>query len=307
MTLRRPSLIAAALALLSCLGCSAASPEASSAARWGASITAGGQGDFVFDSYEPLAERPVRVYYQAPPDSNDLDAAEVVVVIPGTGRNAEDYREEWAGLAREQQALLLVPEFSEDEFPGSAAYNVGNVVDEDGDPVDEREWTFQVVEALFRHVVDDLDLTTEQYALFGHSAGAQFVHRMVMLMPEASIRVAVAANAGWYTMPDDDVPFPYGLEDGPGDVRLARAFRVPLVVLLGGDDIDPDADNLRQDAGASAQGENRLTRGLTFFAAARDAAEDGDEAFEWGLTVVPGVGHESDAMAQAAGSTIFPD
>lgn len=298
------ALVGLALGALASAGCGAADVE-QTAGQWGESVSSR-EGSFVFDDYEPLADSPVRVYYQAPAEQ-ELADAQILVVMPGVGRNAKEYRQEWADIARVEDALLLVPQFDEDEFPGAAAYNVGNVFD-DGELIEPEQWTFPIVQALFEHVVDDIDSSAQDYALFGHSAGAQFVHRMVMLVPDSDIRVAVAANAGWYTLPDDDIPFPYGLAEAPVDEeQLEDAFDIPLVVLLGGDDIDPDDDNLRQDEGAAAQGEHRLERGLTFYAAARETAESIDSDFEWGLRVIPGVAHDSDDMAEAAAQLVFPD
>ena len=51
--------------------------------------------------------------------------------------------------------------------------------------------------------------TRRGYALYGHSAGGQFVHRYVAFADAPRMESAVAANSGWYTMPDDGA-FPYG-------------------------------------------------------------------------------------------------
>ena len=56
--------------------------------------------------------------------------------------------------------------------------------------------------------------------MFGHSAGAQFVHRFVMFAPGPNLRTAISANAGWYTTLEENVAFPYGLKDAPVDVDV---------------------------------------------------------------------------------------
>lgn len=262
-----------------------------------------GRGAFTFDGYAPLSDRPVRVYYDAP---EDPASAEVLIVMHGLGRDGEAYRADWEPLVQGRNVLVLVPEFSDELYPASSSYNVGNVVDTDGDPLPQELWSFNVVEALFDHVVRDVGSKEDDYALFGHSAGAQFVHRFVEFMPEHRARVAVAANAGWYTMPDDSKPFPYGLDDAPvQQADLGPAFASNLVVLLGADDIDPDDRSLRRNSQTDEQGRHRLERGFSFYRIARKTAEEESLPFRWRLQVVPGVAHTHRAAAAAAAPLVL--
>lgn len=258
-----------------------------------------GRGVFTFDGYEPLEDRPVRIFYEAPP--GDLDTAQILVVIPGHGRDAESYRDDWHRYVDDEHVVVLVPEFSEDDYPGVSSYNLGNLVDEDGHWTPTDEWSFRLVDAMFSFVADQLSSSQRTYALFGHSAGGQFVHRMIEFMPDNHVGRAVAANAGWYTMPQDDVDFPYGLAGSPVDEKsLGPAFAQHLTVLLGADDIDPHASNLRRDDEADRQGETRLARGLAYYAAARATATERSLRFRWRLSVVPGLAHSHTDMAEAA-------
>jgi alpha-beta hydrolase superfamily lysophospholipase len=302
----RPAVLLMALLVLApALAACASWPDGSSEQRFGSDITGPGEGTFTFAGYPPLAERPVRVWYLAPDD--EPQKADVLVVIPGVNRNAEQYRQDWVEEARERHLLVLVPELSDDDFPGASAYNLGNVVDEDGDVNDSAEWTFQLVEALFDHVVDDLAVEASTYALFGHSAGAQFVHRFVQFMPKHRARVAVAANAGWYTMLDDSEDFPYGLAGSPAEEdEMAPALASNLVILLGADDNDANDENLRRNDDVDEQGKTRLDRGLTFYRQARAVAADQEVPFAWQLTVIPGIGHSHSGMAKAAVPLVFP-
>jgi hypothetical protein len=272
--------------------------------EYGKAITGPGEGAFTFTAYEPLADHPVKVRYVAP--AHDVAHAQVVIIIPGTGRDARAYRDDWAGEVKDKNVLLLVPEFSEEEFPGVSSYNLGNMVDEDGHLVPAAQWSFQLVEAIFDYAVHDVGSDARTYALFGHSAGAQFVHRFIEFMPHNRARVAVAANAGWYTMPNDSVPFPYGLKASPSsENRLREALRSNFVVLLGADDIDTSATNLRTDAQANAQGPDRLDRGMAFYRRSRDVAEKHSFLFRWRLMVVPGVAHSHTDMAKVAAPLIL--
>ena len=81
--------------------------------------------------------------------------------------------------------------------------------------------------------------TRQRYGLFGHSAGGQFVHRMVSFGFRDRVAVAVSANAGTYAMPDLSTPWPFGL--GQTDVRT-DALRVllgfPVTVMAGSADVE---------------------------------------------------------------------
>ncbi|WP_392544405.1 hypothetical protein [Oryzobacter telluris] len=246
---------------------------------------------------------PIRVFGVT--GAGDLTTAAVVVVMHGTERNASDYRDAWVPLVQRRPMIVVVPEFPDDDFPGAAGYNLGGVVDADGDPVPRERWTFAAIEPIVAQVRHQVGNTGRTFALFGHSAGAQFVHRYLEFMPQAPVSTTVAANAGWYTMPDESADFPYGLDALPTpSVDLRALFGRDLVVLLGSDDVE--TENLRRDRGANAQGSTRYQRGLSFFARGRAAAEEDALDFRWRLVVVPGVAHDHVAMSAAAVELIAP-
>lgn len=260
------------------------------------------KGDFAFAGSGPLAAQPIRVWYQAPADPS---SAQILMVMTGAHRDGEAYREDWLPLLENRNTLLLVLEFSKDEYPGVSSYNQGNILDEHGTINPQEAWTFNMVEALFKAVVQDTKSGAVDYALFGHSAGGQFVHRFMEFSPDSHVRVAVAANAGWYTMPDQDIEFPYGLKNSPlSSKEMREAFARPLVIMLGADDVDPKDALLQRDRNTDAQGDNRLTRGLNFYQAARDAAGESGK-FNWSLVVVPGVAHDHRRMAAAAAELLL--
>ncbi len=101
-----------------------------------------------------------------------------------------------------------------------------------GEP-DRTKWLYQTIERLYDHLVTTKRAEAGGYILFGHSAGAQFVHRMVLALPEARFRLAVIGNAGFYTLPTDAGPaggfqFPYSLEGTPiTEAERAKALQRP--------------------------------------------------------------------------------
>lgn len=274
-----------------------APPSAAAPARH-ASIAPATTGSFVFDGYAPLRDRPLRVWYWAPADLAD---AKVLFVMHGQSRAAESYRDSWVDEARDAHALLVVPEFSDALYPGSDAYNLGNVATES-----PSRWSYSMLEPLFDYIRADTGTRSESYLLYGHSAGAQFVHRFLLLVPDNRVERAVVANAGWYTAPETEIDFPYGLRGSPvRPAALSHALAMRLTVLLGENDTDPNAPDLRHTAAADRQGLDRFTRGLFFFAAGRSTAAALGAPFGWSLQTVPGVAHSNGGMAPFAARELF--
>ena len=73
----------------------------------------------------------------------------------------------------------------------------------------------QALIALIERVFDDAGRDPGPVHLFGFSGGAQLAHRFAMLHPHLTAAVYAMA-AGWYLLPDESIPYPYGLGDlGP--------------------------------------------------------------------------------------------
>lgn len=124
---------------------------------------------------------------------------------------------------------------------------------------------------------------------------------MVLASPSLRADRVVAANAGWYTLPDLGTPWPFGLGDLELDeATLRRAFARPLDVLLGSEDTDPRHRTLNRSPEVSKQGPHRFARGVNFFTQARAAASRLGTPFAWRLAQVGGVGHDSERMAPEA-------
>lgn len=233
--------------------------------------------------------------------------APVIIVQHGVGRNGEEYCRDWMPLAERKKFLLVVPEFSNTEFPGEESYNYGNTVDAAGRARPREAWSFSMIEPIFDEACRRTGNRSRTYALYGHSAGAQFVHRFLYFVPQARVSRAVAANAGWYTLPDHTVAFPYGLKGTPVSAAdLRGALARPLTILLGERDIDPQAKSLRQTPGAVAQGPNRFTRGQYFFKYAQSVATAQRFDLGWSLATVPDIDHSNSGMAPCALPHLLP-
>ncbi len=265
-----------------------------------------GTGHFAFSGSLGALERPLTVHYHRP-ESVDVDSP-ILFVMHGNGRNATGYRDVWIPLAEEYGFLLIVPEFSADQYSSSRTYHQGNIRAASGAAIDSTYWSFTTVEAIFDEVRERTGSNRTLYNIYGHSAGSQFVHRMLQLMPGARVAEAVAANAGWYTLPDDEVDWPYGLgglsSQVTADVRLTNALGRKMTVLLGELDIDTEDSDLRTTPEAMEQGPHRFARGQYFYEYARRVTEDRGVPFNWSIQTVPGVAHSNGLMAPAAAAAM---
>lgn len=240
---------------------------------------------------------PTLNVYGVEPQSADTDAP-VIFVMHGVRRNADTYRDNWIALAEEYGLRVYAPEFDQVRFPGAELYNLGGV-GQDGPRA------FDAIDPLYKFIVEHRQSDTDGYVIFGHSAGAQFVHRFTCFGDTTHLKYAIAANAGWYTMPDDSFSWPYGLAQAPEtSCSLQEWFSKPLFVLLGDQDIDPQDQFLRRTPEAMDQGPHRMARGENFMQAGRALAAESNLSFAWHQTVVAGVGHDNAGMAKAAASII---
>ena len=257
------------------------------------------------DSFDLVqAGRHVTVWFFVPPEATPQTP--VVIVMHGVRRDGERYLEDWIPHARAKRFLLVVPEFSRKEFPGAEGYVYGNTVDQAGHALPREQWSFSVIEPVFDAVRARLGNKTERYRLYGHSAGAQFAQRFIYFVPKARVECVVAANAGWYMLPEFARRFPYGLKNTPVTrADLRHALALPLTVLLGTADTDPKAKALRHTMESDAQGIFRLARGNFFFAHAKTAAREMKTTFGWRLAFARGIGHSDSRIAPFAVKELF--
>ena len=256
-------------------------------------ITRRTSGSFLFT--DPESSHSITVWYCR---ASSLTAnTRIVFVMHGseskTARQACDIASSEVDVLN---AIVLAPEFSERTYPQDA-YTFGNMFDPGGKPLPKSQWTLTTVERLFDAVRRDLALTATVYDIVGFSGGGQFVHRLVLFLPEARFRRAVAASAGRYAFPSWAHRFPYGLDGSRVDRNgLTKAFSRDFVLVLG----DRDTDDRTREAEAKQQGANRFARGLRFFAIATEEAATLGVGLQWQLQIVHGVDHAPVPMVRTA-------
>ncbi|MEL7492016.1 MAG: heavy metal-binding domain-containing protein [Pseudomonadota bacterium] len=282
-------------------------------------------GSFDISGGAGRAEHLIKVHYYLPgaysPDTR------ILLVVPGAGRNSFEYRNEWLGVARRENTLVAAMGYP-DEHYDFAAYHMGGVIKnlelrnpdtatpgviriDDGDLTfdtnpNPEEWLFNDFDRVFGYLKKATGLPAPHYDIFGHSAGGQILHRMALFYPASRARKILAANAGWYTLPNLNAPLPSGLLGSPITKNdLVRSFASNLTILLGeNDNSDRAGGTLLHTPTIDRQGLDRLSRGRNFYELSHRQADALGADFRWALSTVPNVGHDFREMSKAAAGLV---
>jgi poly(3-hydroxybutyrate) depolymerase len=262
-----------------------------------------GKGSFVLKN----DGEPIEVFFYKPAA---YSGGPLVIVVHGSDRNAQEYRDYAIPIAQRFNVLVVAPLFDAVRFTDDR-YKYGGGILKDGHARPREQWTFNVIHRLAAEVRRRESAPELPFHVIGHSGGAQFAARMAMYLP-GDARGFVAANAGSYTFPTRDLEFPYGLGGLPpelsNDETIRRYLAAPLTLFLGtGDVLQREEDGFDFRPGAMAQGPFRLARGRNFFATMRDLAAERGWDFNWRLVETPDIAHSGSQMfaAPEIGEAIF--
>ncbi|HET9448813.1 MAG TPA: heavy metal-binding domain-containing protein [Steroidobacteraceae bacterium] len=275
-------------------------------------------------------ERKIGVHYYKP---RAFDArSRFLLVVPGAGRNGDAYRDAWIETAEQANVLVAALSYPQADYD-FAAYHLGGVVKDleirnlprgaNGAPADvihvrdedisfnlnprRDEWLFNDFDRIFGLLTAATGSKQTAYDMFGHSAGAQILHRLVLFAPGSRADRIAAANSGFYTLADLDRSLPAGLKGT--DVTqesLTRSFASKLMLLVGEKDDGDEAGGIQIHTPLiDQQGIGRLARGKYFFRTADEQAQKLQAPFRWSLDVVPDVGHDFRAMSRAAARKLY--
>lgn len=215
-------------------------------------------------------------------------AAPPLLVLHGISRNADALVRLFTPAAQQSGRTVIVPHFSERAWPSFQRPSRAARPD-------------QALLALLDATGAALPDCKGRVDIFGHSGGAQLAHRFAMLYPHRVAALHLAA-AGWYCLPDETMPYPYGL--APGRDRFSAVWarrcvmglrdflRLPACVYVGSGDIDRDPA-LRQNRALDArQGPNRAVRARTYVTALNAAAVRHGLAPRARFIELPGCDHD---------------
>ncbi|MEB8328795.1 hypothetical protein OO009_05455 [Flavobacteriaceae bacterium KMM 6897] len=260
-------------------------------------------------------EKTIVVHYYKP--KNLTSESPVIYVVPGAGRNGDDYRDAWIEKSKRYNVLVLSPEYSEKNYPEFWNYNLAGMykdvkINKERTAVlsfkissNPEEWIFNDFDRVFENVKQSLNLKTNTYDMFGHSAGGQVLHRFSIFNPNNKANRILASNSGWYTLPTDSDKFPYGLA---GTIQSAKKIEYSsnLILFLGEKDNENEKrGSLRRSTEADKQGLGRLSRGVYFYNTSKDIVSEFNREFNWKLEIIPNIGHDQKKMSEAAADYLY--
>ena len=228
------------------------------------------------------------------PDSYDEEGIQtypLAVIVHGTNRTAQEYRDAFVDFAEANQCMVLAP-----LFPAG--------IIEPGELSSYKFIAFHDIRfdhlllAMVDEVADLYRVEAERFLLHGFSGGGHFAHRFFYLHPERLRGVSIGAP-GLVTLLDPERDWWVGVRDledvfGKG-LNLAAMREVPVQTVIGGEDSDTWEITVEPGGrywmpGANDAGRTRLDR-LASLKASFELA---------GIAVrhdiVPGVGHNGYAV-----------
>ncbi len=269
----------------------------------------------------------ITIHYYKP--INMTSKSRILLVIPGSGRNGDSYRDSWIETSKKYNILILSPSYSKEDYV-YADYHLGGTITDigmegfcfkknsnhvfmDEDKVkfipikDSSKWIYNDFDRLFKIAKKAVQSKQQEYDIFGHSAGGQILHRFVLLHPNSKANRILASNSGSYTLPEINTDAPFGLKNlGIDNKNLKTSFKKRLVLFLGElDNADEQGGLLLRSPTVDKQGTHRLARGIYFYNRGLYVAKALNTKFEWKLKIVSGVGHNQRKMAKAAAKYLY--
>jgi len=287
-----------------------------------------GSGSFVIEDSKKANRRAITVFYHKPESFSPQ--SKILMVIPGAGRNGDSYRDAWIEESEKYSVLIVSLKYPENYYPFED-YHLGGIISNpnllesaayatDSNNVtldenafhfdvnaDKQTWIFDDFDRVFDLVVNATDSEQSTYDIFGHSAGGQILHRFALFYPENKANHIIAANSGFYTMPDTSTSLPFGLKESSTTQKdLKASFKNKLIIYLGAQDNESETrGTLLRSYTADKQGFGRLSRGIHFYTFSESLAKKLDTPFNWSVKTVPNSGHNHRKMGDAVGKFLY--
>ena len=76
-----------------------------------------GHGIVTYTDYEPLKAKPINLHFYIP--EGDIKTMPIVFILPGTGRNANDYLAAWMKNFKSKEVIAIALEFPQEYYSTS--------------------------------------------------------------------------------------------------------------------------------------------------------------------------------------------
>jgi pimeloyl-ACP methyl ester carboxylesterase len=245
----------------------------------------------------------VEIFYITP-KKIDKDT-QLLFIIHGNSRNAEDYISAWIPYISNKNIIVVAPQFNKNSFRYffllESATSSGKINNNPDNYINNS------ISSFFNFFQSKFSLSTNKYKMFGHSAGAQFTHRYMLLSNDRRISNAVIANAGWYTFLNGN-NFPYGIKNSPIDIssdHIKWFMSNKTSLLIGNNDINLKSVN--SSKGAQRQGITRVDRAESYFNSLINISDNNNIPFRWSYKVVDKVDHDYLKMTPVAAKILLED
>lgn len=237
---------------------------------------------------------------------------EILVLVHGTPPEAETaemdahyYITAWLGFAEKQGYILIAPAFNQEDFSSRRGdHALGGYRGLFGREIQADEWVLRLVTA-YRHAFGAVN---EQFYLYGHSAGGQFVARFLVTHPEF-VKKAVITSAATYPQPDRAVAWPFGMGELHADIewdtgtikhvdivpyrqKWLAATQIPLTVIVGLN----DTAELPSALIPGQKGRNRYVIAQNWVKDMAAFAETNGLKSHFKLEIIPGKGHSMSGL-----------
>ncbi len=226
-------------------------------------------------------------------DEDDDAIYPLAVIVHGTNRTAQEYRDRFVDFAERAQCVILAPLFpcGIDE-PGEL--NNYKFIEYHGVRFDH------VLLAMIDEIAAIYRLRADRFLMHGFSGGGHFAHRFFYLHPRRLLAVSIGAP-GMVTLLDEDHDWWVGVRDLDQRFGIAPDIpsmrEVPVQMVIGGDDTETWEITITPEhrlwmPAADLAGANRQDR----MAALRQSFEQ--HGIDVRQDTVPGVAHSGYALLE---------
>lgn len=238
---------------------------------------------------------------------NAPEKPEILVLVHGTPLkdetaewNAEYYIDKWIDFAEKNGFILIAPVFNQEDFSSRKGdHALSGYRGLFGRKIGADEWVLRLVKAHQQA----FGSVSEQFYLYGHSAGGQFTGRFLVTHPEF-VKKAVISSAATYPQPNMDVAWPFGMGElhtniewdsdtiirvdiVPDKQKWLAATQIPLTVIVGLNDIGELPTSLIP----GQKGKNRNVIARNWINDMAMFAEENNLESHFKLEIIPGQGH----------------